>query len=142
MVRVIGIIIVILVFAGCASSAKDISHTLRYADGTIVGIHNVDYQDLQTRPKGEACTWNLLFAFPLFGDGSVITAANNGGVNDVDLVAETGVWFFPFNKNCTVVDGQAPGARKVYNHEVATPIVKTDRRYDSHRDSTRFFTGE
>lgn len=134
--------IAVVAITGCASVTKDISHTLRYADGTIVGIHNVDYQDLQARPRGEACTWNLLFAFPLFGDGSVITAANNGSVNDVDLVGETGVWYFPFNKNCTVVYGQAPGSRKVYGHDVVSPTVKTNRRYDPHGDAEKFFMGE
>ena len=142
MTKVLAIAALIVIFVGCATVSKDISHTLRYADGTVVGVHSVDYQDLQTRPKGEACTWNLLFAFPLFGDGSVITAANNGSVNDVDLIAETGVWYFPFNKNCTVVYGQAPGSRTVYTHQVETPTVQTNKRYNPHGDSMRFFTGE
>ena len=136
-------VIAIVMLNGCASVSKDISHTLRYSDGTIVGVHNIDYQDLQTRPKGEACTWNLLFAFPLVGDGSVLTAANNGKVNDVDLVGETGTWYFPFNRNCTVVYGQAPGTnRTVHSHEVVAPPVQTNRRFDPHDDSVRFFTGE
>jgi len=41
----------------------------------------------------------------LIGDGSLITAAENGKVNTVQLIGETGKWYFPFNTNCTVVYG-------------------------------------
>ena len=94
-----------LMMSGCATETKDLAKTLRYADGPYVGVKNIDFKKLQTRKKGEACTWNLFFVVPLYGDGSIITAADNGNINNVKLVGETGVWYFPFNKNCTVVYG-------------------------------------
>ena len=55
--------------------------------------------------KGKACTVNLLYVIPLFGDGSIIRAAEKGKVNNVELIGETGWWYFPFCTVCTVVYG-------------------------------------
>ena len=30
-----------------------------------------------------------------------------GNINNVELVGETGLWYFPVNKNCTVVYGDS-----------------------------------
>ncbi|SFM71112.1 TRL domain-containing protein [Marinobacter zhejiangensis] len=95
----------IVSMAGCATSTRDLAKTLRYADGARVGVANIDFEQLQARPRGEACTWNVLFFIPLVGDGSLITAADNGDIDNIKLTGETGVWYFPFNKNCTVVFG-------------------------------------
>ena len=95
----------VLVLTGCATVTKDLSRTLRYADGAHVGVKNIQFKELQTRKKGEACTWNLLFVVPLYGDGSILAAADQGNINNVELVGETGLWYFPVNKNCTVVYG-------------------------------------
>lgn len=94
-------------FSGCATVTKDLAQTLRYADGRSVGVKNINFKELQTRKRGEACTWNILFFVPMYGDGSIITAADNGNINNVELVGETGIWYFPFNKNCTVVYGDS-----------------------------------
>lgn len=40
-----------------------------------------------------------------YGNGSILTAADSGEINGVQLIGETGRWYFPFNKNCTVVFG-------------------------------------
>ena len=96
-----------LVLSGCATVTKDLAQTLRYSDGKVVGVKNIDFKELQTRQRGEACTWNLLFVIPMYGDGSIITAADHGNINNVELVGETGVWYFPVNKNCTVVFGHS-----------------------------------
>jgi hypothetical protein len=95
----------LLVLTGCATATKDLANTLRYADGSRVGVKNLKFKELQTRKKGEACTWNLFFFIPILGDGSIISAADNGEINNVELIGETGLWYFPFNKNCTVVYG-------------------------------------
>ncbi|MCR8922533.1 TRL-like family protein [Dasania sp. GY-MA-18] len=97
--------IAIILVTGCATATKDLANTLRYADGQRVGVKNIEFQNLRTRKKGEACTWNLLFFIPMLGDGSIISAAENGEINNVELIGETGLWYFPFNKNCTVVYG-------------------------------------
>lgn len=68
-------------------------------------MKNIQFEELQTRKKGEACTWNLFFFIPMLGDGSIIGAADNGKINNVELIGETGLWYFPFNRNCTVVYG-------------------------------------
>lgn len=99
----------IIMLTGCATATKDLARTLRYADGRYVGVSNIDFEELQTRSRGEACTWNLLFVLPMLGDGSIIRAADNGDVNNIALVGETGLWYFPFNKNCTVVFGERSG---------------------------------
>ncbi|MDX1451669.1 MAG: TRL domain-containing protein [Oleiphilaceae bacterium] len=99
------LLLCIIVSSGCATVTKDLAKTLRYTDGNVVGVSNINFQHLQNRKRGEACTWNLLFALPLYGDGSIITAADDGKVNNVELIGETGLWYFPINKNCTVVYG-------------------------------------
>lgn len=96
----------VILLSGCATATKDLARTLRYADGKYVGVANIDFDELQTRSRGEACTWNLLFVLPIVGDGSLISAADNGKVNNIQLIGETGLWYFPFNKNCTVVFGE------------------------------------
>lgn len=93
--------------SGCATVTTDLAKTLRYADGSYVGINNIEFKELQTRKKGEACTWNLFFVLPLYGDGSILSAADQGNINNVELVGETGLWYFPVNKNCTVVYGDS-----------------------------------
>lgn len=95
----------ILSVTGCATATKDLARTLRYADGGRVGVKNIEFEELQTRKKGEACTWNFLFFIPIVDDGSIISAADNGKINNVELIDETGLWYFPFNKNCTVIYG-------------------------------------
>ena len=99
------ILLFAIMISGCATVTKDLAQTLRYSDGKVVGVKNINFKELQSRKRGEACTWNILFFIPMYGDGSIITAADNGDINNVELVGETGIWYFPFNKNCTVVFG-------------------------------------
>lgn len=101
------VLMIVLLATGCATVTKDLARTLRYADGNVVGINNIDFKELQTRKRGEACTWNLFFILPIYGDGSIITAADAGQINNVELTRETGLWYFPANKNCTVVYGDS-----------------------------------
>ncbi|MEC8811739.1 MULTISPECIES: TRL domain-containing protein [unclassified Ketobacter] len=101
------VLMIVLLATGCATVTKDLARTLRYADGNVVGINNIDFKELQTRKRGEACTWNLFFILPIYGDGSIITAADAGKINNVELTGETGLWYFPANKNCTVVYGDS-----------------------------------
>lgn len=97
----------ILSLAGCATVTKDLAKTLRYAGGQSVGVKNIDFKELQSRKKGEACTVNIFFFMPVYGDGSIISAADQGNINNVELIGETGMWYFPFNKNCTIVYGDS-----------------------------------
>jgi len=92
---------------GCVPT-KDLARTLRYADNKPVGVENIRFVDLERMKKGKACTWNVLYFMPLYGDGSLITAAEKGKINTVQLIGETGKWYFPFNTNCTVVYGDKP----------------------------------
>lgn len=103
-----------LALTGCTSS-RDLAKTLRYADDRAIEVAHFPFAELQTLRKGEACTVNFLNWFPLFGDGSLITAIERGQVNRVRYVGETGYWYFPFATNCTVVfgDDQAPPAEEV-----------------------------
>jgi hypothetical protein len=92
---------------GCTPT-KDLARTLRYANNKPVGVDNIRFVDLQKMKRGEACTVNLLYVLPLWGDGSLITAADKGDINTVQLIGETGKWYFPFNTNCTIVYGDKP----------------------------------
>jgi hypothetical protein len=93
-----------LATAGCATT-KDLAQTLRYADNRPVGVANIKFVDLEHMKRGTACTWNLAFIVPVYGDGSIITAADDGRINTVQLIGETGKWFGPVSRNCTVVFG-------------------------------------
>jgi hypothetical protein len=90
--------------SGCVAS-KDLARTLRYADNKPVGVANIRIVELEQLKRGKACTVNFLYVLPLYGDGSIITAAEAGKINTVELIGETGRWYFPFNTNCTVVFG-------------------------------------
>ncbi len=98
-----------LMLSSCGSS-KDLSKTLRFADnGRAVGLESIKFKELKQMKKGEACTWNLFFFIPMFGDGSIITAAEKGDINNVQLIGETGFWYGGvINKTCTVVYGDNP----------------------------------
>jgi len=89
---------------------KDLARTLRYADNKPVGVENIRFVDLEKMKRGRACTVNVLYFLPLYGDGSLITAAESGKINTVQLIGETGKWYFPFNTSCTVVYGDKPDA--------------------------------
>lgn len=106
MKKIVVLLIVVLV-SGCATVTKDLARTLRYSDGGVVGVKNIHFKELQSRKKGESCTWNLFFFLPVYGDGSIISAADQGDVNNVELIGETGLWYFPLNRNCTVVYGDS-----------------------------------
>ena len=96
---------------GACVPTKDLAKTLRYADNRPVGVENIRFVDLQHMKRGRACTVNLLYFLPLYGDGSLITSAEDGDINTVQLIGETGKWYFPFNTNCTVTYGdRAPVA--------------------------------
>lgn len=90
--------------SGCATT-EDLAKTLRYANNTPVGVDNIKFQQLTAMKRGTACTWNFLYFFPIYGDGSIITAADEGEINSVELIGQTGKWYFPVSKNCTVVFG-------------------------------------
>ncbi|MBU6338376.1 MAG: hypothetical protein KGQ36_00160 [Rickettsiales bacterium] len=99
-------LLILLLSLGLAScSHKDLAKTLRYADNKPVGVENIRFQELQTMKNGRACSYNLLYILPIFGNSSIITAAENGKVNNVRLIGETGFWTFPFSQVCTVVYG-------------------------------------
>jgi len=89
---------------GCVTT-KDLAKTLRYANNTPVGADNIKFIELDKMKRGTACTVNLLYVIPLFGDGSIIAAADDGKINTVELIGETGRWYFPLSTNCTVVFG-------------------------------------
>jgi len=106
MKKLIAIIVVVFCVSGCAST-KDLAKTLRYADNSPVGVSNIKFIDLDSMKKGTSCTFNLLYFIPLFGDGSIISAAEDGKINTVELIGETGYWYFPFSTDCTVVYGDS-----------------------------------
>lgn len=89
---------------GCAST-KDLATSLRYADNRPVGVENIRFSDLNSMKRGKACTVNFFYFIPIWGDGSILTAADDGGIGTVKLIGETGRWYFPFSTNCTVVFG-------------------------------------
>lgn len=102
------VVLTALALAGCVST-KDLAKTLRYSDNKVVGVEKIRFVELNQMKRGKACTLNFLFFLPVYGDGSIITAADNGKINTVQLIGETGRWFFPFNTNCTVVFGDKEG---------------------------------
>jgi hypothetical protein len=103
--------VVLAAALGACVPTKDLAKTLRYADNRPVGAENIRFVELNNMKRGRACTVNLLYFLPLYGDGSLITAAEDGDINTVQLIGETGKWYFPFNTNCTVAYGdKAPMA--------------------------------
>ena len=100
------------------------ARTLRFADtGRTLGIDEISFKELKTMKKGQSCTWNLLFFIPIFGDGSIITAAEKGDINDIQLIGETGSWYGGFlNRTCTVVYGDNPNV--LNKNENLTPKKK------------------
>ncbi|MGH8632454.1 MAG: TRL domain-containing protein [Burkholderiales bacterium] len=97
------------VLAGCATTT-DLAKTLRYADNRPIGVENIRFVEMTEMKRGKACTWNIAYVVPVYGDGSIITAADDGKINTVQLIGETGKWYGPFSKNCTVVFGDKPVA--------------------------------
>lgn len=55
------ILLFAIMISGCATVTKDLAQTLRYSDGKVVGVKNINFKELQSRKRGEACTWNILF---------------------------------------------------------------------------------
>lgn len=104
MKKIIFILSFIILVSGCTAT-QDLAKTLRYSDNTPVGVKNIKFQELERMKRGEACTWNLLYFIPIQGDGSILSAASSAKINNVQLIGETGYWYFPFSKNCTVVFG-------------------------------------
>ena len=92
--------------------SKDLSKTLRFADDKSVSISQLKLQELQKMRKGKSCSYNFLM-LPMFGSSSIIDAADKGGVNQIQLIGETGFWFFPFLRNCTIVYGDSPNINDV-----------------------------
>ena len=99
----ISLLLSLMTISSCAY--KDMSKNLRYADNRPVGVENIKFKELQKMKKGKACGYNLLYVLPVFGNSSLITSAENGEVNNVKLIGETGFWTFPFSRTCTVVYG-------------------------------------
>lgn len=107
----LAVMLAALTLSGCVST-KDLAKTLRYSDNRVVGVEKIRFVELNQMKRGKACTLNFLFFIPIYGDGSIITAADDGKINTVQLIGETGRWFFPFNTNCTVVFGDKEGFGK------------------------------
>jgi hypothetical protein len=102
--KLIVILVLLSAISGCIPT-RDLARSLRYPNNDPVGVENIKFVELDTMKKGKACTVNLLYVIPLFGDGSIIKAAEKGKVNNVELIGETGWWYFPFCTVCTVVYG-------------------------------------
>ena len=102
--KLIVILVILSAISGCIPT-KDLAKTLRYSNNDPIGVENIKFVELDTMRMGKACTFNLLYIIPLYGDGSIIRAADNGKINTVELIGKTGWWYFPFNTNCTVVFG-------------------------------------
>ncbi len=100
------IILSTILLAGSSCSHKDLARTLRYSDNRPVQVNEIRFQELQEMKHGESCGYNLLDAIPIFGDASIVRAAQSGEVNKVTYIGETGFWTFPFSKSCTVVYGE------------------------------------
>ncbi len=96
----------LLITASCAHT-KDLEKTLKLSDNTPIDISKLNFVELQKMKSGESCMYNLLF-FRVYGDSSVIEAAKNGGINNVQIIGEKGYWIFPLTKKCTIVYGDAP----------------------------------
>lgn len=99
------LVILLGLFFVSSCAYKDMARNLRYSDNRPVGVENIKFQKLQTMKHGKACGYNFLYILPVFGNSSIITAAENGEVDNVKLIGETGFWTFPFSKTCTVVYG-------------------------------------
>ena len=117
------LILALLISLSACGNTKDLARTLKYADsGRSVGIDSINFKELKQMKRGQTCTWNFLFIFPIFGDGSILTAAEKGDINNVQLIGETGYWYGGIiSKSCTVVYGDnnktnptsaAPAAKK------------------------------
>jgi hypothetical protein len=100
------VILSAILFASASCSYKDLARTLRYSDNRPVRVDEIRFQELQKMKHGESCGYNLLYAVPIFGDSSIVRAAQNGEVNKVTYIGETGFWTFPFSQTCTVVYGE------------------------------------
>lgn len=99
-------IIFVALLACVSCSHKDLARTLRYSDNRPVSVDEIRFQELQKMKHGESCGYNLLYTIPIFGDASIIRAAQKGEVNKVSYIGETGFWTFPFSQTCTVVYGE------------------------------------
>lgn len=99
----------IVIFAlFCVSCVPiDTAKTLKHADGTNVDLSKVNFAELRNTKQGSACVWNLAYAIPLYGDDTVMKAAQNGNISNIELTARTGLWTFPINKSCLVVYGDS-----------------------------------
>ena len=104
MKKQIAIVALVVSACGCANT-KDLAKTLRYADNSPVGVDKIQFAELNRMKRGTTCTTNVFYVIPLWGDGSIITAADKAQINTVQLIGETGRWYFPFSTNCTVVFG-------------------------------------
>lgn len=93
-----------ILLSSCAY--KDMAKTLRYADNRPVGVENIKFKELQKMKRGRACSYSFLYLIPMFGDSSILSAAESGQINNVRLIGETGFWTFPFSQSCTVVYGE------------------------------------
>ena len=103
MKKLLTILFLVSILTSCVN--KDLAKTLQYSDNRPVSLEDIRFQELQNMKHGEACSLNLLYFLPIFGNSSLITAAQNGDVNIIKYVGETGFWTFPFSRTCTVVYG-------------------------------------
>ena len=112
------IVVAVLALGACGcANTKDLAKTLRYADNTPVCVEKIQFAELSKMKRGTTCTTNIFYVVPLWGDGSIITAADKGQIDSVQLIGETGRWYFPFSTNCTVVFGDKEPA-------VSAPVSK------------------
>jgi TRL-like protein family len=97
-------LITLILLLSTSCSYTDTAKNLRYADNRPVSISDIKFQELQAMKHGKSCGYSFLF-IPMFGNRSLITAAESGNINNVKLIGETGFWAFPFSQTCTIVYG-------------------------------------
>jgi hypothetical protein len=105
-------LITLTLFLTSCFAGKDLSKTLRFADDKSISVSQIKLQELQKMKKGKSCSYSFIL-IPMFGSSSVIDAADNGKINQVQLIGETGFWVFPFLRNCTIVYGDSPNLNEV-----------------------------
>ena len=71
------LLLIVMVMSGCATVTKTLAQTLRYSDGSAVGIKNIDFKGTANEEsEAKPVRGTYFFFIPVYGDGSILSAAD------------------------------------------------------------------
>lgn len=104
--KIKSLILVAILAVNASCIRQDLARNLStpYSENQAIGLPNIDFKNLDSLKRGQACTYKIFYLIPT-GSDSIMDSARNADISNIKFIGKEGFWSILFSKNCTVVYG-------------------------------------